>query len=133
MPLVLLALLLLAAPAAAQDPRIGITPDEIRYTQIPRLGQGIILHGDPAKRGHYVVRLNVPPNTEVHPHTHPNDEHITVISGAIGFGEGAVFDRTKGRLLPAGAYYHLPARTRHFAWTGPEGAVIQAHGSGPFP
>jgi hypothetical protein len=131
--LTLAALAAVAPTAAAQDRRIGITPDEIRWTQLPRLGSGIILFGDPAKRIPYVIRLNVPPNIEVPPHTHPTDEHVTVISGAIGFGEGPVFDKTKGRLLPAGSYYHLPARTRHFAWTGPEGAVIQAHGVGPFP
>ena len=132
----LLALLLLAAPASsarAEDRSIGITPDEITYTQIPRLGSGIILHGDPAKRGHYVIRLNVAPNIDVGPHTHPHDEHVTGISGAIGFGHGPVFDKAKGRMLPAGSYYFLPAGTRHFAWTGPEGAVIQAHGRGPFP
>ena len=136
--LVVFALLALATPAApiaaaAEDRTIGVTPAEIEWAQLPRLGTGIVLHGDPARRGPYVVRLRVAPNAQVPPHTHPNDEHITVISGWIGFGLGPVFDQAKGRVLPAGSYFHLPAHARHFAWTGPEGAVIQAHGIGPFP
>lgn len=135
MPPILLAAVLmsLAAPAAAEDRSIGITPDQIEWTRVPRLGEGIVLHGDPARRGYYVVRLKVGPNTEVGPHTHPQAENITVISGWIGFGLGPVFDKSKGRVLPAGSFFHLPARAVHFAWTGPEGAVIQAHGNGPFP
>ena len=129
----LLALLALVPPARATDRAVGITPDEMQWTRVPRLGSALVLFGDPARRGHYVVRINVPPNIEVPPHTHAQDEHVTVISGAIGFGHGPVFDKTKGRILPAGSYYFLPARTQHFAWTGPEGAVIQAHGQGPFP
>ena len=129
----LAALLALAPPAAAEDRSIGVLLDEMQLTQVPRLGQAILLHGDPSRRGPYVVRLVIPPNNVTPPHTHPQAESITVISGAIGFGLGPVFDKEKGRLLPAGAFYHLPARTLHFAWTGREGAVIQAHGSGPFP
>ena len=61
------------------------------------------------------------------------DENITVLSGWIGFGLGRTFDKSKGRELPAGSYFYLPANTPHFAWTGPEGCVMQIHGTGPFP
>lgn len=133
LPLAVLLPLALTPPAAAEDRTIGVVPDEMQWTQVPRLGTAIVLYGDPARRGPYVVRLNVPPDNVTQPHTHPLAENITVISGWIGFGLGPVFDKAKGRVLPAGAFFHLPARTLHFAWTGPEGAVIQAHGAGPFP
>jgi len=123
----------LAGSATADDRSIGVTPDEMTWTKIRRLGEAVVLHGDPAKPAPYVVRIKVGPNNITPPHTHPHAENITVISGWIGFGLGPVFDQQKGRALPAGAFYHLPANTPHFAWTGPEGAVIQAHGSGPFP
>ena len=133
LPALALASLALATPTAAKDRAIGVTPYQVEWTQLPRLGTGVVLHGVPARRGPYVVRLRVAPNAQFPPHTHPNDEHITVISGWIGFGLGPVFDQAKGRVLPAGSFFHLPAGAVHFAWTGPEGAVIQAHGSGPFP
>lgn len=120
-------------PAIAQDASIGMTPDQITWTETRSLGLAALLEGDPAKNGPYVVRLKVPPNNVTPPHTHPQAENVTVISGSIGFGLGTVFDRSKGRIYPAGSFFYLPARTPHFAWTGAEGAVIQAHGIGPFP
>jgi quercetin dioxygenase-like cupin family protein len=115
-------------PAIAQDGTIGVTPDEIKWQ-----GHVAVLSGDPAKNGPYVIRIEVSPNDITPPHTHRQSENITVISGSIGFGLGTVFDRSKGRVLPAGSYYYLPANTPHFAWTGADGAIIQAHGDGPFP
>ena len=95
-------LLALAAPAAAEDRSIGITPDQIEWAQVKNLGEAVVLLGDPRRRGPYVVRLNVPPNTATSAHSHPQDESVTVISGWIGFGLGPVVDRAKGRVLPAG-------------------------------
>ena len=89
--------------------------------------------GDPAKDGPYVLRMKVPPNELDQPHTHRPAELITVLTGSIGFGLGNVADQSKGRVLPAGSFYYLPANTRHFSWTGAEGAVIQIQGVGPFP
>ena len=120
-------------PALADDTRIGVAPDEIQWGQVEGLGLAIILQGDPAKSGPYALRIKVPPNNITQPHVHQQAENITVISGSFGFGLGTVFDRSKGRVLPAGSFVHLPANTSHFAWTGADGAVIQANGDGPFP
>lgn len=116
------------APAIAQDNSIGVTPDQFKWA-----GTTVLLEGDPAKHAPYVLRSKVPPNNTTSPHTHRQAENITVIAGWIGFGLGTVFDQSKGRVLPAGSFFYLPANTPHFAWTGPEGAVIQIHGVGPFP
>jgi quercetin dioxygenase-like cupin family protein len=120
-------------PAIADDTRIGVTPDEIQWGQVEGLGLAVILQGDPAKSRSYILRIKVPPNNITQPHVHQQAENITVISGSFGFGLGTVFDRSKGRVLSAGSFVHLPANTSHFAWTGADGAVIQANGDGPFP
>jgi hypothetical protein len=39
--------------------------------------------------------------------------------------------QAKGRVLPAGSFYYLPANMAHFAWAGPQGAIVQIHGVGP--
>ena len=122
-----------AVSAIAQDNTIGVTPDDMKLQETKSLGPIILLRGDPANSGPYVARLKVPPNDVSSPHTHRQAENITVISGWIGFGLGWVFEKSKGRVLPAGSFFYLPANTPHFAWTGPEGAVIQIHGVGPFP
>jgi quercetin dioxygenase-like cupin family protein len=107
---------------------VGSTPDEMRWD-----GSWSRLTGDPRAAEPYVVRIKVRPNDVTMPHTHAHAENVTVISGTIGFGFGTVFDRSKGRMLPAGSFLVIPANTPHFAWTEAEGAVIQAHGVGPFP
>jgi quercetin dioxygenase-like cupin family protein len=120
-----------ALPAIADN--IGVTPDEIKWKQNTNLGTSVTLEGDPSSPGPYVVRIMVPPHHSDTPHSHGQAENITVISGQFGFGLGPVFDRSKGRVLTPGSFFHLPANTLHFGWTGDEGAMIQAHGMGPFP
>jgi hypothetical protein len=119
------------APVLADN--IGITPDQINWRYDANRVGTVTLEGDPSKPGPYVIRYKVPPHHADTPHLHPRDEEITVISGQFGFGLGPVFDQSKGRVLPPGSFFHLPANTMHFGWTGDEGAVIQAHGIGPFP
>lgn len=126
-------LLVLVSPCVAHDQVVGFTPEEVKFGHVKRLGEAVVLHGDPSRPEPYAVRIKVGPNNVTMPHSHPKAEGVTVISGWIGFGIGPVFDKEKGRVLHPGSFLHLPARVPHFAWTGPEGAVIQAHGIGPFP
>lgn len=125
---------LASGAAVAQVDVVALVPDQVAWASAPGLPpdwQIAVLMGDPAKAGAYVQRVKLPPNAAIPPHMHPDDENITVLSGAFGIGEGEVVDKAKGRVLPAGSFYHLPANTPHFAWAGPEGAIIQIHGVGP--
>jgi hypothetical protein len=63
-----------------------------------------VLKGDPTKEGMYVVRLQVPAGFVIAPHTHPNDENVTVISGHFNIGTGDKLDRTRGQSVKAGGY-----------------------------
>lgn len=98
---------------------------------LPAGWQAALLVGDPAKPGPYVERVKLPPNAMVPAHTHPDAENLTVISGSFGIGHGAVADKSKGQLLPAGSFHYLPPNTAHFAWAGPDGAIVQVEGIGP--
>jgi quercetin dioxygenase-like cupin family protein len=120
--------------AVAQMQVVALMPDQVTWGPAPGLPadwQIAVLMGDPAKAGPYVQRVKLPPNAMIPPHTHPDDENITVLSGAFGIGEGEVADQAKGRVLPAGSFYYLPANMAHFAWAGPQGAIVQIHGVGP--
>jgi quercetin dioxygenase-like cupin family protein len=122
-----------AAMAQSSSP-IVVTPDQVKWGAakgLPAGWQSAVLAGDPNKNGPYVERVRLLPNAAVPPHTHPDVENITVLSGSFGIGEGRVADKSNGRVLPAGSFYHLPANTPHFAWTGADGAVVQVHGIGP--
>jgi quercetin dioxygenase-like cupin family protein len=92
--------------------------------------QGAALVGDPGKEGPYVVRMRLPAGFRVAPHSHPNDENVTVISGMFHFGVGDKFDETKATALKPGGFAQAPKGIKHFAWASQE-TVIQLHGMGP--
>jgi quercetin dioxygenase-like cupin family protein len=120
--------------ASAQTGTIALTPDQVKWGAakgLPPGWQAAVLAGDPNKRGPYVERVKLSPNGMVPPHTHPEAENITVLAGSFGIGEGTVADKSKGRVLTAGSFYHLPANTPQYAWAGADGAEIQIHGVGP--
>jgi quercetin dioxygenase-like cupin family protein len=88
------------------------------------------LEGDSAKEGFYTMRLLFPEGYKIAPHTHPQMEHVTVISGALQIGMGEKFDQSASRTMPAGSFFTMPAGMKHFAWTTGE-TVIQLNGIGP--
>jgi quercetin dioxygenase-like cupin family protein len=52
---------------------------------LPRFSPGAkiaVLEGDPGKEGYYAIRVKYPEGLyKIAPHTHPQTEHLTVISG----------------------------------------------------
>lgn len=90
-----------------------------------------VLEGDPTKPGRYTMRLSMPANYRIPPHTHKAWEHVTVLEGSFNVGMGARFDAAGGVELKAGSFGALPPGMQHFAWTTAP-AVIQLHGEGPW-
>ena len=77
-----------------------------------------------------VVRVKFPPHYLVPPHSHPNAETVTVVSGKVGFGFGEKADMT-GPLLESGAFFALAPNGMHYVWTGDEGGIIDVQVSDP--
>ena len=98
----------------------------------PPPGDVEILYGDPdAPEQAFVMRIRELPGTVVPPHSHPVDEHITVLHGTWYFGFGETYDSTRLRALPAVSYAFAPAGTTMFAYA-PDSVIVQVHGVGPF-
>ena len=76
------------------------------------------------------ARGEVPAGYKVAPHSHPNDENVTVISGMFHLGIGEKFDESKGQAIKPGGYAQTPKGVKHYAWSSQE-TVIQLHGVGP--
>ncbi len=134
--LVAVALIALTGPVLAQDAMkmTTVTPDALTYKANPAVKgvQAAVVIGDPAKAGEmFVVRVKIPPNTQIPAHTHPTAESVTVLSGSLYFGEGDKLDTQKGKLMKVGSYWFNPAKHAHFAWTTNEEAVVQNQGIGP--
>ena len=131
----LAALSTLAMPigAIAQDHHATVQPDALKWS-VPAVyapgAQIAVIKGDPSKEGLYVVRLKVPAGFKIAPHTHPNDENVTVLSGSFNIGTGEKPDETKGMSVKAGGYSYVPKGMAHYAWFTEE-TTLQLHGMGP--
>jgi pimeloyl-ACP methyl ester carboxylesterase len=90
-----------------------------------------VLKGDPTQPGLYTIQLEVPANTRIEAHQHPDDRLATVVSGTWYFGYGAAFDEKALKPLAAGSFYTEPPREAHFARTRAEAVVVQISGLGP--
>ena len=61
---------------------------------LPPGAQIAVLSGDPGKSVPYAVRLRFPANYVIPAHSHPTDENVVVVSGAVSFGIGNAVDNS---------------------------------------
>jgi hypothetical protein len=98
----------------------------------PMSGDVEILYGDPEVAGEpFVMRIRELPGTVVPPHSHPVDEHITVVQGTWYFGLGEEFNPKALEELGPGTYAFAPKGSWMFGYS-PDGAIVQVYGIGPF-
>src|SRR5688500_14608567 len=91
-----------------------------------------ILYGDPEKPGEpFAMRIRELPGTMIPLHTHPVDEHITVVQGTWYFAVGTSWDQAALKELRAGDYAFAPKGSTMYGYS-PDGAIVQVHGIGPF-
>lgn len=123
------------APAAAAEQHVMVSPSEIKWTpgpsSIPPGSQAAVLYGKPGEEGLFALRLKLPANYAIPPHTHPRPEIVTVISGTFHIGMGEKADRSKAKALPAGSFFAFEPGMAHFAFTEEE-TVIQLNSTGPW-
>jgi quercetin dioxygenase-like cupin family protein len=124
-----------SAKAAASAEHKIVAPSDLQWgdapPSLPAGAKATILEGDPAKKGSFTIRLQMPAGYKVPPHTHPTAEHITVISGSFHLAMGDKLDEASGHDMPAGSFAIMPAGMKHTAWATAE-TVVQVHGMGPF-
>ena len=112
---------------------IKVRPEDVPWREEPGYGglQMAVLSGDPAKTGIYVIRVRFPPGLMTRPHRHPEDRHVTVISGTWYAGEGPLFDPAHTVAMKPGSYMMHPSNAWHFDGAKSEEAVVQIVGYGP--
>ena len=134
------ALLVLAAigvsSSAQQDASLFVSPDSIVWgpasPKLPAGAQIAVLFGDMTKPGElYVFRAKLPDGYSVPPHTHPMDEHVTVLRGVMILGFGERRDEAQMRELPPGSYVTLHRGVPHYNRMRGE-TILQFHGIGPY-
>jgi quercetin dioxygenase-like cupin family protein len=129
------ALLLSSAFLFSTGAQSQVNPGNLKWgpapPSLPRGAQAAVLSGNPEKPGMFTLRLKFPPGYAVPPHSHPADEHVTVISGQLNLGMGQRVNRRRMASLVPGGFANAPARMNHYASTR-SGAVIQITSQGPF-
>jgi len=99
---------------------------------IPAGAQLAVLSGDPSKPAPYSVRLKFPANYAIQAHSHPTDENVVVVSGAVTFGVGdKLVKGPANSTIGVGGYMLAAAGMNHFAYTGAAEATIVLYGIGP--
>ena len=85
-----------------------------------------------ARRRAYTVRLKFPANYAIPAHSHPTDENVVVVSGALTLRHGRQAGKAAGaeQDAPAGGYALMPANMNHFAYTTQETTIV-LYGQGP--
>jgi quercetin dioxygenase-like cupin family protein len=121
-------------PMAATK-HVMVSPDQLKWgpgpASLPAGAEVAVIEGDPGKAGLFTLRAKVPDGYTVPPHSHPTDEHITIISGALMMAMGSKMDESAMQTLAAGGYATMPARANHYVRA--KGAtIIQVSAMGPF-
>jgi quercetin dioxygenase-like cupin family protein len=99
---------------------------------LPPGAQIAVLASDPSQPTAYTIRLKFPANYTIPAHSHPTDENVVVVSGAVTFGMGdkVIKSTTHNRTLTVGGFALMPADMNHFAYTTQESTII-LFGQGP--
>lgn len=121
---------------ATVEQHILVKPADVKWgdgpATLPAGAKMAVIEGDPkAPNALFTIRIKVPDGYKIAPHSHPADEHVTVISGTFNMGMGDAFDKKATAALGAGSFAVMPKGHHHFAWAKGE-TVVQVHGVGPW-
>ena len=120
--------------AGAQE-HVMMKPGDIQWQaappSVPKGAEIAVLYGNPAEEGPFAMRLKLPADYSIPPHTHPKPEVVTVISGKFHLGSGDAADRANTEGLDSGSFFAFEPGMAHFAYTDEE-TVVQINSVGPW-
>jgi quercetin dioxygenase-like cupin family protein len=99
---------------------------------LPPGAQIAVLAGDPSKATPFTIRLKFPAHYAIPAHSHPTDENVVIVSGALTFGMGDKLTKNaaSNTTLAAGGFALMPANMNHFAYTTRPTTIV-VYGQGP--
>lgn len=127
-------MLLATTSALPKDAWLLRQPADLEWRQSDSLPPGAmvaLLEGDPSQPGFFTMRIKMPDGFRVPPHSHSQQERVTVLSGTLNLGHGDDFDPKATRALGPGTYSSMPPGMTHFAWMTGE-VVLQLSTMGPW-
>jgi hypothetical protein len=106
-------------------------PSQIKWTVSPDGAKVAVLWGDLDKPGLYIYLVKWSPHQMSHPHFHPNDRFITVMSGTWWVGTGSKFEPGKTVPIPAGSFVVHYGKQIHYDGAKEGECLLEIVGQGP--
>lgn len=129
------AMFVLLGPARAADLNpaalVYKLPSQLQWHHEAIGADTVVLHGDPAKPGLYIMLVKWPAHHMSHPHWHPHDRFITVLSGTWWVGTGTKFDPNSTVAMPAGSFVTHFGKQVHYDGAKDVDTVLEIVGQGP--
>ena len=107
------------------------SPDQIPWVEGASGAASAVLLGDPTKPGLYIILNKWHAHHMSHPHFHPNDRFITVISGTWWVGTGTKYDPDNTVPMPAGSFVTHIGKQVHYDGAKDGDCVLEIVGEGP--
>ena len=125
-------LMLLGGSAVAQhSTAIVVGPQEITWgAPRPNGVRTAVLEGNPELPGPFTMRVWLPANWSIAPHTHRAVEYLTVLSGTLYVGHGDKVNVGEMKPLETGGFVVMPPDMPHFLMVR-EQTIIQVQSVGP--
>lgn len=119
---------------AATSPSAAVTPvmlpPGVQWSPAPAAlppgARVAVIDGDPSKEGIFTMRLWMPNDYRLLPHTHPAYEHLTVISGVLHLGMGNTFTMSGAEELRQGAFLVVAPNMAHFVHAAGEDRAVES-------
>lgn len=90
-----------------------------------------VLEGNPQSPDLFSVRFRLSEGFVMPPHTHPNDERVTVIGGKVSVAFGLEGSRENAKQFGPGDYYVNARDAIHTVWADTT-SIVQITGIGPW-
>ena len=98
---------------------------------LPRGVQMAVVSGNPGSKGMFTIRLKMPADYAVPPHSHPSNEVVKVVSGTLHYAMSDKLEIAKAKTLRAGHTVTMNAKMNHWVHA-PVPTIVQVSGRGPF-
>jgi quercetin dioxygenase-like cupin family protein len=114
--------------ASTNDAQWGPAPP-----MLPAGAEIAVLAGNPTQAVPYTIRVKFPAHYMIPAHSHPTDENVVVVAGALTFGMGdkQMPGDAMNKTLTAGGFALMPAGMNHYAFTTAGETTIVLYGQGP--
>ena len=106
-------------------------PEQIKWEDEANGAKTAVLLGDPSQEGLYIILVKWLPHRMSHPHFHPHDRFITVLSGTWWVGTGNKFDPNSTVPMPAGSFVTHYGQQVHYDGAKEDEVMLEIVGQGP--